>query len=150
MGVIKVQGLREARAMLGRVRKATKVPDVQIWTQNQVEDKIRWMGNETPSGGRNYLQVNDTVTKEMADAFAAGLLEVADGADPTTPWRRAGQAYLARLQKRITFSGADLNGSLRKLSPAWIKRKHGSTRLAYWKGDLQRAIMKARVVIRSK
>lgn len=145
---IKVEGIDQVKAQLGRLRAATKVPTVEIVGLPQTEEqKIEWLveGRANVQAPRDILQMTPALSKDMVKAFMKGLAKVATGASPDTPWKMAGEVYLEALQKRIGFSGGDLHSKLAPLKESTIRAKGGNTRMFYHHGDLYRAIMKARV-----
>lgn len=144
MASIEVRGLTEVRGALAALRLATKVPRVYIETTQEAADKLRWL----EEGGRNFLAVNPTMVKDMALAATKAAPGALWRRDWGLVWRAAAEAFLERLKDRLGANGLDIRGKLRPLKAETIERK-GHARIGIDTGELLKAILRARIVIRA-
>jgi hypothetical protein len=145
---IEIKGIKDVKAGLARLRAAAKVPEVVIDGLPATEEqKIEWLVRGRPGvqSPRDFLRITPKLMTAMVTAFTRGLAKVATGASPDTPWKMAGEVYLAQIVKRVQFSGGDLHNQLAPLKESTVRAKGGNTRLFYHTGDLLKALMSARI-----
>ena len=144
MAEFQIAGLDLYRERLKKITGSLRPRKVSIVLPEESVDKLGWL----EAGGRNFLVVNTLLAREEAEAFAKGLDRLERGAkDETLPWLLAAQAFIDRVATRLSTSGGDLKGRMRRLKPETVKRK-GFDKIGVDTGALLRSIVAARVVIR--
>lgn len=144
MAEFRIAGIDLYRERIKKLTGSLRKREVSIVLPEESIDKLGWL----EAGGRNFTTVNALLAREEAEAFALGLDKLERGAkDETIPWRLAAEAFLDRLATRLSTSGGDLKGRMRKLKPETVARK-GFAKIGVDTGTLLRSIVAARVVIR--
>lgn len=145
MALIEVRGLSAVRDALAVLRKATSGARVYIETSQDAVNKLGWLED----GGRDFMAVNATMVKDMALAATKAAPRALFSRDTSLIWRAAAEAFLERLKDRIGANGLDIRGKLRPLKPETVERK-GHARVGIDTGELLKAILRARIVIRTR
>lgn len=144
MANIEVRGLNAVRDALAVLRRASTNVRVYIETTQDAADKLVWL----QKGGRDFLQASPAMVKDMALAAAKAAPMAVWRRDWNSVWVAAAEAYLERLRDRIGANGLDIKSRLKPLKAETIARK-GHARVGIDTGDLLKAILRARIIVRA-
>lgn len=131
--------LRQALGLMARAQ----VPTVTLGLPEEEANKLIWLVR----GGRDVEKPNALMLREMGEAYATALLQVAKGRAPVTaPWLAAAEAWRDRVATRLATSGGDIRAEMRPLTEEYARRK-GFNRIGVNSGALLRAVIAARITV---